>query len=98
MCAHINLERQSCYELNYKLVSLQHLYVRLFACHVGTEPAMASSLTKGAMSIVNQTMPLNLHKYKRFVATLKESDALTLEEFKQSNWANYFVNDIMYTF
>ena len=54
---------------------------------------MVSSMLRGTKSIVNSPMPLNLYKYKRHVSTLKDSDALTAEEFKQSNWANYFVLD-----
>ena len=59
---------------------------------------MASYMLRGAKSIVNSPMPLNLYKYKRYVSTLKDSDALTAEEFKQSNWANYFLLDTSFTF
>ena len=59
---------------------------------------MASGMLRGAMSIVNPPMLLNLYKYKRYDSTLKDSDALTAEEFKQSNLANYFVLDTSFTF
>ena len=59
---------------------------------------MASCTLRGAKSIINSSMPLNLYKYKRYVSTLKDSDALTAEEFKQSNWANYFVLGTSFTF
>ena len=79
-------------------LKLQHLYRRSCECHVGTKPAMASYMLRGAKSIINSPMPLNLYKYKRYVSTLKDSVALTAEEFKKSNWANYFVLDTSFTY
>ena len=79
-------------------LKLQHLYRRTHECHVGTKPAMVSCMLRGTQSIINCTMPPNLYKYKRYISTLKDSDALTVEEFKESNWAAYFVLDMSITF
>ena len=70
----------------------------MYECHVGTKPAMAANKTKGALSIGEHIMPLNLFKYKRYVDVIKENEALSIEEFKKSDWAKYFTIDITYTF
>ena len=80
------------------LLKLQHLYRGSCECHVGTKPAMASCMLRGTKLIINPSMQLNLYKYKRYVSTLKDSVALTAKEFKQSNWAAYFVLDMSVTF
>ena len=95
----LNFELYKIYSVKWVgWLKLQDSYQRSCECHVGTKPAMASGMLRGAKSIVNSPMPLNMYKYKRYVSTLKDSDALTAEEFKQSNWANYFVLDTLFTF
>ena len=56
------------------------------------------AMLRGASSIANLQNPLNLYKYKRYVSTLNDAEALTAEEFKQSRWANYFALDLSATF
>ena len=53
---------------------------------------------KGATSIRNLQNPSRMYNYKRYVSTLSDKEALTVKEFKQSRWSNYFTLDLSATF
>ena len=38
------------------------------------------------------------YRYKAYVQSLNERDALTLDEFKETRWANYFAVDLSRTY
>ena len=55
-----------------------------------TKPAMASS-RRGSTSMAAELMArITLKPYKQYVSSINECDAVTIENFKNSNWANYF--------